>query len=337
MTRITQKSIAQRMGISPSLVSRALAGKAGDIGILPETVALIKKTALKMGYVPNAAARQLRGTGGPVLGVIAADLEDPFFGPVLAEITRRSHRAGYALALAGFDHRAMDARELDLLLEQDLAGLVVVGGGPIPWIRPFAQRGVPIVRIGGGTEVPGVHQVASDERQGFDLLVRTLTQRGHRHPGFVGAAVEAHVARHHIFKAALRAAGLRIERQHVVMISNDVMTAGLLGGEKLLKQAAGHPPSVIVCSSDTVAFGLLRQLAMAGMRVPDHVSVTGFDDLALAQLTSPPLTTLHQPIPELIALALKMIGEGKPGTSTTRLPLSLIHRGSVTAAWSAYD
>lgn len=336
MPRITQKTIAEKMGISTSLVSRALSGTAGDIGILPETVQTIQNTARELGYIPNAAARQLRGSGGPVVGVIATDLEDPFFGPVLAEITRRSHGAGYALALAGFDHRVVEPRELNLLLEQYLDGLLVVGGGPIPWVQPFVTRGMPIVRIGSGQAEAGVHQVAPDERQGFDLLIRHLTKEGHRNLGFLGAEVASHLTRLTIFRTALKAAGLHLAHPHALSFGLDVMTTGLQGGERLLAQCGDKPPSAIVCSSDTVAFGLLRVLAMSGMRVPDHISVTGFDDLVMSQLTTPPLTTLRQPIPEMIALALKLIGEGKPGTSSALLPMTLTQRASVTAAWSAY-
>lgn len=336
MTRVTQKSIADKMGISPSLVSRALAGTADAIGILPETIEQIKKTASAMGYIPNAAARKLRGSGGPVLGVVSTDLEDPFFGPVLAEITRSSHIAGYALALAGFDHRAVETRELNLLLEQQLDGLIVLGGGPIPWVQPFVSRGMPVVRLGGGADEKGVHQISPDERQGFGLLIQHLKKHGHQHIGFLGAAVDSHVGRYAIFRAALKTAALPLDRKHTLTFSRDVMTAGLQGGEILLKQVGDKPPSAVICSSDTVAFGLLRVLASAGMRVPDHISVTGFDDLMLARLTTPPLTTLHQPIPEMVALALKLIAQGKSETATTRLPLTLIHRASITAAWSAY-
>ena len=123
--RIRQKDIAKRLGLSTSLVSRALAGKAASIGVRPETVLQIEQTARALGYVPSAAARQLRGTSAGIAGVVAADLQDPFFGPAVAEIIRQSHQAGYALSLVGFDQRGAESPDLGLMLQQDLCGLIV--------------------------------------------------------------------------------------------------------------------------------------------------------------------------------------------------------------------
>jgi DNA-binding LacI/PurR family transcriptional regulator len=149
--RVTQKQIARQLGLSPSLVSRALAGTAHLIGADPATVQRIESTARSLGYVPNAAARQLRGAGQPVLGLVVMDLEDPFFGPAVAEVIRQSHAAGYALSLAGFERRKAEAADIQLLLQQDLKALLVLGSGPLDWVNRFLERKVRVIRLGSGS------------------------------------------------------------------------------------------------------------------------------------------------------------------------------------------
>lgn len=327
MPRVTQKMIAEQLGLSPSLVSRALNGRAADIGILPTTVAKIEATAARLGYVPSAAARQLKGTGMKVLGVLAADMEDPFFGTVLAEVIRISHARSYALALSGFDRREPETRDLTLLLEQNLAGLVVAGSGPAPWMDPFHARGIPVARIGTGPGEAGLHQVGPDSEGGFADLLEHLAAVGRSRPAFIGADIPVHRERLDEFRAQAGVRGWTLPDNRVRFASREVMLAGAAGAEALLEEG-GDRPDVIVCSSDAVAFGVLRVLADRGIAVPDEMAVTGFDDLPLARLTSPPLTTLRQPIAEMVATALDRIEDPPPGRSDTRLLTPLVVRES---------
>jgi LacI family transcriptional regulator len=328
MTRVTQKTVAEKLGLSPSLVSRALSGKAEAIGCTEETVARIIQTAHAMGYIPSAAARQLRGDGGLVIGVVIADVGDPFFSQVMTEVIRQSHARGCALAVAGFDRRIIDRRDLSVLLEQDLAGLLMIGSAPVDWMEPLARRGHTLVRIGPVHEATPVHQIGPDEANGFRTLVRHLKALGHRHIGFVGADLDVHRDRLETARLIAIRAGLNCPVRHIALGSGIVLQAGLEGGHQLMQQAGKRFPSAIICSSDTVAMGVLSVLAANGRRVPDEVSVTGFDDLVLSRLTTPPLTTLHQPVEKMTQRAIDLIIKGKSKPTTLRLPLELIQRGS---------
>ena len=325
--RVRQKDIADRLGLSVSLVSRALAGTAGEIGVRPDTVRRIEAAARELGYVPRAAARQLRGDGAGVLGVVAADLEDPFFGPAVAELMRQSHAAGYALSLAGLDARETVSPDLGLLLQQDLAGLVVVGGGPVPWAGDFLARGLPVVRIGAGPAPAGVRQVALDEEAAIRSLVDHLQSLGHRELGFVGADQDVHRARGRLFLRELRARGLPAGRARVAFGPASVLEAGGAGCRRLLDGWRGALPTALLCSSDAVALGVLRELADRGLRVPDDMSVTGLDDLALARLATPPLTTVRQPVADLVRSALARVAT-PAGPMTEPFPGGLVPRGS---------
>lgn len=308
--RVRQKDIARRLGLSTSLVSRALAGKAASIGVRPETVLQIEQTARALGYVPSAAARQLRGASGGIVGVVAADLQDPFFGPAVAEIIRQSHQAGYALSLVGFDQRGAESPDLGLMLQQDLSGLVVVGGGPLPWIQPFLSRGLAVARIGSGRAPERVCNVAIDEAQAAAALAEHVASLGHQRVALVGANLAVHRERCRLLARALRLEGLAVIGQ--AFGSAAVLEAGVEGGRHLLDDAGARPPTAILCSSDAVALGVLRELADRGLRVPKDVSVTGFDDLALARLVNPPLTTIRQPLPDLVRAALQHIAHPHP-------------------------
>lgn len=334
--RVTQKDIARKLGVSPSLVSRSLGGTAHAIGADSRTIQRIRKEAAACGYVPSAVARQLRGHGQPVLGLVVADLEDPFFGPAVAEVIRQSHRAGYALALASFEQRKPRLEDVEILLQQDLRALLVLGSGPIDWVKPFVRRGLHIVRIGTTSTpaIPHVTEVSVDIAQGFELVVHHLTELGHREFAFVGAGQEIHQRRLPLVRAALKRHRLNLPAGRAVFANPDVLDAGL-PGIKQLERTAGRPfPTAIICSSDAVALGALRGLARAGYRVPEHISVTGFDDLALARLSTPPLTSVRQPLADLVKDALRVVAEGRAARAPSPRRLHLMLRGSTGPAWN---
>lgn len=329
MSRVTQKTIARQLGLSPSLVSRALAGKAAEIGASMETVHRIVETARTMGYVPSAVARQLRGKGGRVIGVVIADMGDPFFGQVMTEVIRQSHHRGCALAVTGFDRRMVDHRDISVLLEQHLDGLLIIGGGPMEWMKQTAVQNLKLARIGPVQKLANdFFQIGSDEEEGFRQLVRHLASLGHRHIGLVGAGLEVHRKRLQLARTIARKAGMTCPDRHVVVGSNRVLEAGLEGGNQLIDQAGSKLPTAVICSSDTVAMGVIGVLSARGIRVPHDMSVTGFDDLMLSRLTSPPLTTLHQPLSEITRHALDAIIDGQRKAKVIRLPLTLITRSS---------
>ncbi len=333
--RVTQKDIARRMGVSPSLVSRALTGTAPGIGADPATVRRIRARARDMGYVPSAPARQLRGRGAPVIGLTVADLQDPFFGPAVAEVIGQCHKAGYALALAGFERRCPGAPDVDLLLQQDLLALLVLGSGPLEWARPFVERGCRVIRIGSGPAIEGVDQVSNDESWGMKLVVEHLARLGHRHFAFIGARLSIHEERLRWARRHLKSFGLQLSPGATVLAGAEVLEAGMAGVEQLARQCGGEWPSAMICSSDAVALGALRGVALQGLRVPDHVSLTGFDDLALAALAAPPLTSVRQPLGEMVRDALRRIAESRGPDAVSAHKPSLIVRASTAAAWHA--
>lgn len=307
MARVTQKIIAQQLGLSSSLVSRALSGTADAIGADPQTVRRIQEKARELGYVPSAAARQLRGSGQPVIGLAVADLLDPFFGPAVAEVITQCHRAGYAIALTGFEQRQANPADVDLLLQHDLAALFVLGSGSMEWTGRFKTRNIPMIRIGHGPRAPGVVDICHDEALGMKLIVDHLIKQGHRRFALAGAKQTVHENRLRIARSQVEKHRNQHTRHLTVLGGSQVMQAGLEAAEQLVAKHGKHWPTAIICSSDAVAMGVIHGANRHGIKAPDHVAVTGYDDLALAQLATPPLTSVRQPVPDMVAAAIKCI------------------------------
>lgn len=332
MARVTQKTIAGQLGLSASLVSRALSGKAAAIGCTPETVERIRDAANRLGYLPSAAARRLRGDGGPLLGVVAADIADPFFAQVLAGVIRRGHERGCALAVAGFERRRIHPRDLAVLLEQDLSGLLLIGGGNEYGETGVLRRGIPVVRIGAIAPRAAFAQIGPNEEAGFRRLLNHLAKLGHRHLGLVGADQAVHRERLERVRKLAPSYRMRIAPHQVVFGSDEVLKAGMEGGQRLVRQTGAKRPTAVVCSSDTVALGVIGALCAEGLRTPEDVSVTGFDDLLLSRLATPPFTTLHQPVDAFTEFALEALLGGHPLPRIKRFPVELMVRGSTGKA-----
>lgn len=318
MARVTQKTIAQRLGLSPSLVSRALSGTADAIGADPQTVRAIQEKARELGYVPSAAARQLRGAGQPVIGLAVADLRDPFFGPAVAEIIAQCHRAGYALALTGFEQRQANPADVELLLQHDLSALFVLGSGSLEWTYRFKTRNIPMIRIGQGPRTSGVIDICHDENHGMKLIVDHLIQLRHRRFALVGARLAVHENRLHIARDLLNKCKVHNVGLFIAPGDGNVIQAGIEATDLLIAKYGRRWPTALICSSDAIAMGVIRGADRQGIKAPLHISVTGYDDIALAELATPPLTSVRQPLPDMVAAAIKFVQSG----NTTKPPSS---------------
>ena len=303
----TQRDIAEKLGVSVSLVSRALSGKAEAIGVSSETIERVRQTAKRMGYVPNAQARILKGAPGMTLGVLVFDFEDPFFGAAIGALQARAGESGYSLVLAGFRRRQVEQRDLEPLLKHQIDGLVIVGSGELGrCTEPFRERRIPMVRIGTGPLPAGVAEVGVDEEAGMRMIVQHLVRLGHRRIGFVGGAQPHHRQRYLAFQSAVREQGLGREVPGPDTANGHVSEAGYTATRRWLDRDLPLP-TALAASSDLIALGVLRALNEAGIRVPADVSVAGFDDLPLAAMVSPPLTTVRQPFDQLAEEAVALL------------------------------
>ena len=147
----TQKEIADQLGVSPSLVSRALSGTANEIGVSAKTIHRIRELAAKLNYRPSAAALTLRGASTRTLGVIVRNFEDPFFGHMIGELQALAWTKQYSLVLTGCPPGNDQAIDLASLVKYQLDGVIIVGSDFEPeGLDAFSLKGIPLVQIGAG-------------------------------------------------------------------------------------------------------------------------------------------------------------------------------------------
>lgn len=333
----TQKDIANKLGVSVSLVSRALSGKAAEIGVTEKTVQRIHAAAEKMGYVPSAAARVLKGASSQTIGVVVFDFEDPFFGPIIGELQRLAHAKAYSLVLVGFERRHVDRNDLEPLIRHNLDGLIVVGSEPVvSWLEPFRNRDIPIVRIGSGPSKEPVHIVGVDQEKGIREGLSYLQEFGHKKVGFVGATLRVHQYRYEIFQQCVTDLGLVHDSDWVALHSDSAVDAGEGACNMLLEKCGMKLPTALMASSDLVALGVIKNLQANSINVPVDMSVLGFDDMPLARLMTPALTTIRQPVPIMAKKAFEWICRGREANEgaeiDSMLPLELIIRDSVSVS-----
>jgi len=304
---VSQKQIAEKMGVSISLVSRVLSGKAAEIGIAPNTIDGVVKAAAEMGYVPSAAALSLKGKPTRTIGVAVYDFNDPFFAALIKEIQLLAHEHNYSLVLAGFLSRIPDEQDLRSLHKHSIDGLIVLGSDiEAHWLHDFQH--LPVARIGHGSETEKSMRITIDEAGAAHQLVEHLSARGNKKLTSIIDALPAHGLRQAALKRVAEPAGMRFTS--VLSEQKDPFTAGFLATQNLLKTALDT--DALVCATDQIAMGALHALDDAGVDVPGQIAVTGFDDIPSASQFIPPLTTVHQPFAKMVQQAFQAIIESPP-------------------------
>lgn len=292
---VSQKQIAEKLGVSIALVSRVLSGKASEIGIAPQTIERVLNTAQEMGYVPSAAALALKGKATRTLGVVVYDFKDPFFGALIEQLQMRTHEHGYSLMLAGFLNRVPDEKDLLPLHKHALDGLVVIGTDlHADWLRDFEH--LPVARIGHGAADERSVRIAIDEDAAGRLLVNHLIESGRRKMIFIYVGLPAHRLRCEAVEKAARAAG--IDFSSMQSRERGAFEAGVQATEEL-------PDGVdsLICATDQIAMGALHTLSGKAK----DIAVTGFDDIEAARQFIPAITTIHQPITAMAQTAVDAV------------------------------
>jgi LacI family repressor for deo operon, udp, cdd, tsx, nupC, and nupG len=326
------KEVARLAAVSTATVSRALTS---PHRVSPTTRARVLDAVAKVGYVPNPAARSLRSRKSHMVLVALPDLANIFFSQVLRGIEEELFAAGYGMIIGDLNgpiekelHFAAFAAggQVDgvLLLNGHL-----LGQGKDPGGAP-AQFGVPVVAMCEAIEGANLPQIEVDNRAGACHMTEYLAELGHRSIGYVcgPAANVLEKERFRGFQDGLAKAGLEFDPAFVWPGDYKLETGVLVAGQII---AMEKRPTAVFCSNDEMAIGLIRGLASAGLRVPEDISVAGFDDIEFAEMASPPLTTIRQPRRELGrngAAALLELLRGRTPLPRIRLETELIVRAS---------
>ncbi len=329
--RITAQDVAARAGVSQPTVSLVLSGNP-RARVAPATRERVLRAAEALGYRPNLVARGLVLRRSYALGVVVPDLANPFFTEVVGGAERVAAEAGYAVLLC--DARATPAaRHLETLLARQIDGVIIDPSGAAS-LPETATRGANVVLIDEASgRWPGVE---SDAAGAGRVAAEHLLALGHRRVGFVGPALDLRTfrMRERGFVTALREAGLRLPSAWLRRVPATV-AGGQAGVTALL--SLSERPTAVFCANDLIAVGALRAALAAGVAVPGGLSIVGCDDIELARLVTPELTTVHVPARELGARAARLLlrsldGERPSRTPARGLPVRLVVRGTTAAA-----
>lgn len=313
----TQRDVARRAGVSQRLVSAVLHQNAGGIRCAPSTRERVLRAAAELGYRPNAVARSLVAGRTHTLGLIVGNLTNPAYAELVNHIHLAAAERGYEvmIALAEADARRPHGPP-ERLLTRRVDGLLVWSGHGYPdegWIQRARAEGVPLVVMGDTPAAEGISYVAVDRAAGVEEAVHHLVRLGRRRLSYAGVDARGGRERSPTSKYAgfLRGLAAHNLRPHRVCSFDplpwDADPRPLL--RALSDQLARQSDRVdgLVVGGDMLAFALLGAFARAGVRVPEQVAVVGYDDVPIAALSVPSLTTLEQPKEALAREAVRLL------------------------------
>ena len=327
------KDIAKLARVSHPTVSRALQNSPL---VNSKTAERIRKIAKESGYRPSAVARGLVTRRTRTIGLVVTTVADTFTSEVVSGIEQAASDLGYCVFLA--DSNADPEREkkvVQAFAEQRVDGIIVtssrVGALHLPLLT---EMRVPIVLV--NDQHPGsvAHSVLISNEDGMRMLTEHLIGLGHKRIAYIGdqSGYQSDTERMTGYRLALAAAGIAERREWIVL--GDGKPEAALGVMTGLLELA-EPPTAVCCYNDMTALGALRAIHMRGLRVPDDISVTGFDDLFLASYTDPPLTTIRQPMRHMGQLATESLVKlmtGKDSVPQIRISAEMIVRASTARA-----
>ena len=298
---ITIKDIAKAVGVSASTVSRALTGSPL---VSDETRSRILDVARSLGYERNELARALVKGASGAIGLVVPDITNPFFSDVARGVSDIAERAGYGVILCNTDGRV--DRELSyvrLMRRKRVDGLLVCSATlDAPFVQDLTAAGTPFVLVSRMSADPDVPYVITDDRAGARLAVEHLVDLGHRRIGYIGGPenVQASRDRMRAYRDVLseQAISARSEWSHH---ADFTQTAGRQVGQQILAQA--DRPTAIFAANDVTALGVLEVAEGLGLRVPEDLSLVGYDDISYASLPRIQLTTVAQPAVEMGQIA----------------------------------
>ena len=334
----TIKDIANRVGKSIGTVSRALHDY-DDIS--PETKAQIRQVAAEMGYRPNTQALRLQkrrsDTLGLVLPTFGPRFSDPFFSEFIAGVGNKAAELQYDLLVSTRPpgEQELDAYRLSVEAHR-VDGFILVRTRRLdPRVAYLRQAGVPFVAFGRVETENNFPYVDEDGDFGMALIVDHLTQLGHRRLGFITGPENLNFNNERLAGARRKINELELPLESQIMLNGDLTQRG--GYQQAQALLIGEtPPTAIVAFNDLMALGALSAAQERGLEVGRDISITGFDDIPMAEHSHPPLTTLHQPIyhigAQVCAMLIQIVQGNEPKTRQILLKPELIVRRSTGPA-----
>lgn len=285
-------TVAKRARVSTATVSRVL----NNVDVVrSSTRARVMKAVAELNYHPNLHARSLAGGRSRTLGMIASNMENPFFLDILRTLEADAHAHNFELVVANTDYKPEQLlRSIRLMIGRRVAGLaVIVSEMDTELIRELTDSKIPTVFYDVGTPTENISNIRVNYRRGIEQIVEYLHDLGHNRLAFVGhhSSLGPTSEREKAFVETVSKYAPRTKWKTVA--DQDGLDGGRQAAREIL--SSGFNPSAIICVNDFMAVGALRELRERGLRVPQDVSLTGFDNIKLSEFCYPLLTTVHIP------------------------------------------
>jgi LacI family transcriptional regulator len=324
---VTIRDVAKESGFSSTTVSIVLNNAPLARYIPPVTKKRIERAAQKLGYRPNQFARSLRSKRSHTVGVMVFDMTDPYCTLVLRGIENTLYQGSYLPILTDVhNERTRFERYLEMLLDRRIEGLIVLANWlflDINLLADLEKSSIPTAMIGRELETDSISSVIVDNEVGGYLALEHLHSLGHRKIAFIRGpkALTDSAPRWRGIRNCAKEYGLELDARLIVELpeSRDPLSS-FESGNKLTEDLVRQKRSftALLAFDDMSAFGAIRALTHAGIGVPAHCSVIGFDDIATSALYTPSLTTVRQPMEAMGASAVGIVVEGINGVLEKR-------------------
>lgn len=297
------REIARRARVSTATVSRAI-NRVPTVD--PQLAKRVWRVVEELGYYPNTQARALVLGRTRIFGLIVSEITNPFFPEVVQTFENLAVENNYEILLTStvYDPKRMESA-VRRMIERRVDGVAILTFGmEETLIEHLRDRKVPLVFVDVGPEIPGVANIRIKYQNGIRQAVQHLAALRHNRIAFIAGPehLKSAGARREAFKSSMSEIGLSSE---LIVVGNHKLEGGMNAFSELY--ALKDRPTAIVCSNDMTAIGVMRQAYEQNIRIPDDLSVVGFDDIHLTEFTIPPLTTVQMSQQELARIAFQAL------------------------------
>ncbi|GAB2909482.1 LacI family DNA-binding transcriptional regulator [Nonomuraea fastidiosa] len=330
------KEVARLAGVSVGTVSNVL--NRPEL-VAPDTRRRVQDAIERLGYVRNGSARQLRAGRSRTIGVVALDLGNPFFIDVLRGVESAAQQADLTVMVFNSNKDAdREASLLDTFEEQRPLGVLITpvnDSGEEERLSRLVARGIPVVRFDSSARHSNGCSVAVDDVLGGRLAGMHLREAGHRHIAFAGGPSTVRQVRER--RDGLAAALGPGDTLTEIALPDLTVATGRMVGEEIAALPPADRPTAVFCANDLVAIGVLQEMTLRGLKVPDDLAIIGYDDIDFAAAAAVPLSSVRQPREQIGRTAAMLLLEeaNRPGEHEHRQVIfqpDLMARTSTTAA-----
>jgi DNA-binding LacI/PurR family transcriptional regulator len=326
------REIAKRARVSTATVSRAI-NRVPSVD--PQLAKRVWKVVDELGYYPNTQARALVSGKSRIFGLVVSEITNPFFPEIVQTFEELAVQNNYEILLTSTVHDSKRMKSsVRRMIERRVDGVAILTFGmEESLLDDLRFRKVPLVFVDVGPDAPKVSNIRIDYQSGVRQAVQHLAALRHTNVAFVAGPTNfrSAIARKEAFCQSMNEIGLEVPSEMVV-VGDHSLEGGMRALGELMRLRT--PPTAVVCSNDMTAIGVMREAYDLGIRVPEHLSVVGFDDIRLSAFITPPLTTVRMSQTDLARLAFQALMNGvaeeaeNPARKEYPLSTSLILRRS---------